>query len=41
MTTNVNQFKNYVQNFIYKNAMHVKKMEQLKQNNKIVEKKGG
>ena len=27
-TTSVNQYKNYLQNYIYKNAMHVKKIEQ-------------
>ena len=30
----VNQYKNYIQNHIYKKAMHVKKMEQLKKQKK-------
>jgi len=30
--TTVEQYKNYIHNLIYKNAMHLKKMEQLEQN---------
>jgi len=27
-TTTVNQYKNYIQNHIYKNVIHIKKLEQ-------------